>query len=115
MIKQSKIWGETACLFQNENVEVHRFIADASTFCSRHRHAHKYNLFFVEEGELEVTIHNDNGISDVTVLHAGDQTVVAPGVDHRFYAICKTIALEIYWVGLNPSDIIRIDTGGRHE
>jgi hypothetical protein len=34
-------------------------------------------------------------------------------VDHRFVALEDTKALEVYWTDcLDPTDIVRIDTGG---
>ena len=54
--------------------------------------------------------------TDETILTDGMFSDVPPGVDHRFDALEDTKALEVYWVdGLDPSDIVRKDTGGLRE
>ena len=69
----------------------------------------------VLEGELKVTIYKDGG-QDETILTDGMFSDVPPMVDHRFEAMEDTKALEVYWIdSLDPTDIVRVDTGGRNE
>lgn len=112
MIKQSKIWGTTEKIASNGNFEVHRIEILQGGYCSEHKHIAKHNMFYVESGELEITQYNDNGINDVTVISDGEQTAVAPGVWHKFRAICDTIAYEIYWSEPIGEDIVRRSVGG---
>jgi len=112
MIKQSKIWGETAKLFTKNNVEIHRIEINKGGYCSEHLHEYKYNQFFVESGEIEVTIFRDNGIEETTILKDYDQTTVPPKLIHKFKANKDTIAYEIYWVAMEGTDIIRRTVGG---
>ena len=64
------------------------------------------------EGALKVIIYKQDS-EDETVLTDGMFSDVPPGVDHRFEALEDTKALEVYWIdGLNPSDIVRKDSGG---
>lgn len=115
-MKAGKIWGTTEALFNMNNVEVHRISINAGGYCSQHRHAHKWNAFYVEKGELRIEVWSTlGGICDVTTLQAGDMLNVRPGDYHRFMALTDVEALEIYWVSLNAEDIIREDVGGRDE
>jgi mannose-6-phosphate isomerase-like protein (cupin superfamily) len=112
-MKENKIWGETALIWMGNNSEVHRIKVDAGGYCSKHYHKTKFNLFFVESGELVIDVWNDNGIVDKTVLKDGESTAVPPGVFHKFTATKDTQALEVYWVHLKTDDIVREDTGGK--
>ena len=112
MNQQGKIWGRTAKLFSRNNVEVHRIEAVPGGYCSQHRHAQKWNLFFVESGTLEITIWQAEGRMDVTRLNAGECCSVPPGLYHRFEAVTDVVALEVYWTELSGNDIDRSDTGG---
>ena len=49
---------------------------------------------------------------DKTIISTGEMTIVKPGAYHKFEALEDTICYEIYWVELNPSDIVREDIGG---
>ena len=116
IIVQGKIWGKTSCLFHKNNVEIHRIEVKNNGYCSKHKHEHKFNLFFIEEGELEITIYRtdaNTSIEDVTTLTDGESTYVEPGLYHKFMAKRDSIAYEIYWVELDPADIIREARGGR--
>lgn len=111
--KLGKIWGNTCNIFNKNNVEIHRIEIKKGGFCSKHQHAHKYNLFFVESGRLKVVVcKNDYNLEDITILEAGESTIVPYGEYHRFEALEKTICYEIYWVELDTQDIIRDDCGG---
>ncbi len=110
---QGKVWGTTQCVFHSDSVEVHHACVAAGGYCSEHIHTTKFNRFVVLSGELEVLIFQGD-IADVTVLRAGMCTDVPPGVYHMFRARQDTQLVEIYWAALNPADIVRRSTGGRH-
>jgi len=116
MSRYGKVWGVTEKLFRRNNVEIHRFEANAGSHCSLHKHEHKTNLFYVESGKLKVEVHqNDYDLVDETILEPGDVTEVGPGVYHRFVAIEDTVCYEIYWVTLDERDIVREDVGSAEE
>lgn len=113
MNTQGKIWGNTAELFNKNNVEIHRIETNKGGFCSKHKHEHKYNAFFVERGKLLVTVwKNDYNLIDQTIIGDQQMTIVKPGEFHKFESLEDTIAYEIYWVELSSSDIVRENCGG---
>lgn len=112
-MKSGKIWGKTEALFSRNNVEVHRIEVEQGGYCSRHKHRGKWNMFFIESGELEVLQYKDDGAHDTTILVAGDNCAVPPGELHQFRAITDVIAYELYWVELDANDIVRETVGGK--
>lgn len=113
-VLQGKVWGTTQCIFSSSNVEVHRIDARKGGYCSQHCHRGKYNLFYVERGRLKVTVFRGDA-GDDTVLTPGMSTSVAPGERHMFEALDDTVALEIYYVQLDPDDIERYTQGGTRQ
>lgn len=109
---QGKVWGHTQRLFCANNVQVDRLFARAGFQCSRHKHTAKANMFFVETGRILVRTVKD-GLADETELGPGQSTVVKPGDEHQFVAITDAEVLEIYWVTLDPDDIVRSTQGGQ--
>ncbi len=108
-----KAWGLTQTLFNKNNVEIHRIEINQGGFCSKHRHLHKYNAFFVERGKLRVSVWKDDyDLIDETIIEAGGLTVVEPGEFHQFHAMESTVAFEIYWVEITK-DIERESCGGQ--
>jgi len=113
MPKQGKVWGETQLIFRNEAAEFHRIEATAGSYCSKHKHEHKYNKFFCEHGVMDIEVwQNDYALVDVTTIQAGESTTVPPGCFHRFKAVTDCVVYEIYWVSLEGKDIVRDDVGG---
>ena len=114
-MKQGKVWGETCHLFGKNNVSIHRIEIKSGGYCSKHKHNHKYNLFFVEKGDIEVHVwKNDYDLKDVTKIKEGESTTVKPGEYHKFFNRSESTAIvyEIYWTELNENDIVREDVGG---
>lgn len=112
-MKAGKVWGSTQLLLNKNNVEMHRIEIKDNGYCSKHKHEHKWNLFYVESGELEITVWKKSyDLCDVTVLRPGEMTAVGPGEFHQFHALSDVVAYEIYWVDLDTSDIVRESVGG---
>lgn len=113
-MKIGKIWGNTRQLLKNPFIEVHLINIHPNSHCSLHAHKHKWNMFFVVYGELDIEVHkNDYELVDVTRLRASESTTVSPGEYHRFKTNnqgCQ--ALEIYYLSPIQEDIIRKDVGG---
>ena len=109
-----KIWGQTAELFKNSNVEIHRLEITKDGYCSKHKHLHKFNMFFVERGQVEIRVwKNDYSLVDTTILNTHDIHVVEPGEFHQFKVLKSGVMFEIYWVELRSCDIEREEIGGQ--
>lgn len=113
MLTQGKVWGETTEIFKNMNTEVHYLEINKNGFCSEHKHSHKYNIFFIIEGQLRIKIwRKKNEEPDVTVIGEMGWSAVPPGTWHQFEATENTKCLEIYQVFLEGDDIMRRKVGG---
>jgi len=115
---RGKIWGSTNCIFAKNNVEIHRIEIKKGGYCSLHKHIGKWNLFYVEQGRIEVRIDRSDAnvvITDKTVLCAGDSTYVEPGQYHQFLGLEDSVVFEVYWTELFTDDIVRKTVGGRQE
>ena len=116
-MKSGKVWGSTTELLKTSFVEFHRIVVQTGFRCSKHKHEHKWNAFYVESGTLEVHVFkSDYGLEDVTTLTAGDFMTIRPGEYHYF--VGKTpldghvVAFEIYYPEPLSEDIIRENVGG---
>jgi len=109
---EGKIWGETVEFFRNAIVSAHHLSIKRGAWCSEHRHARKYNVFYVIDGKLEITIWRDDDVKDITILTNGQSTAIPPDFFHKFYAIEDTECIEIYQVFLEDPDIERRTKGG---
>jgi mannose-6-phosphate isomerase-like protein (cupin superfamily) len=116
-MKNGKTWGETKLLFSNDNFEVHRIDIKQDMHCSKHKHVHKHNIFYVERGKLRVKVwKNDYDLVDETTLKAGDIMDVAPGEYHQFETMDeRTVAFEIYYSEPISGDIVRETCGGKND
>lgn len=111
-----KIWGITECIFNKNNVSIHRISINKGGTCSKHYHEHKHNTFYIEKGKLKILIwQQDYALMDETTLTSGQSTSIKPGLNHQFLAIEDTIAYEIYHVELADEDIVREGCGSNGE
>ena len=111
-MKTGKVWGETVKILDTPVAELHRISVKAGYRCSQHKHAHKWNGFFVESGVLEIHVKKSAyNLTDITVLRAGEFTSVTPGEEHFFLCKEDCVAFEIYYPSLLSEDIQRIDVG----
>ncbi len=114
MFISGKIWGKASEIFNKNNVSIHRLLIYKNTMCSRHKHEHKYNIFFVESGKILVKEwKNEYALIDETILENGQMCIVSPGTYHEFNGLEDSIVYEIYYVELNNNDIIRENTGSK--
>ena len=112
-MKNNKVWGLTELLFCNENFEVHRIETKAGGYSSEHKHDHKFNMFFVERGKINIHVwKNDYDLCDVTELKAREGTGVFPGEWHKFESIEDSVVYEIYYPQPIGKDIERRNVGG---
>ena len=115
IVVRGKVWGNTSTIFNKFNTKIARIEVHKGGYCSNHKHANNFNMFFVETGKLKITIYrNDAGmiIEDITILGPCGMTYVEPTLLHSFEALEDTVAYEIYWVEMNDDDIHRETAGG---
>lgn len=107
-----KVWGATRLVKANPAFELHHITVNQGGQCSKHKHQHKVNGFYVLKGRLAIDVwKTDYPLTDETILEAGDYGEVRPGEYHRFRALTDVEALEVYFVRLDPDDIQREDHG----
>lgn len=117
-MKENKVWGITSPIWNGNNVEFHRIEVKEGGYCSKHLHEHKFNMFYVEYGELEISIWKEHGYEkdedmiDKTIIVDDESTIIEPKQYHMFKALKDTVAYEIYWVSLEKDDIKRMNQGG---
>lgn len=116
---QGKIWGTTQCIFHHDNVEMHRIEVKPGGYCSIHHHRNKFNMFYIERGQLLVRIFRGDNVeakpTDTSTLTAGMFSLIKPGERHQFEAVHDTVAYEVYWSILDTEDIVRDAEGGIRE
>lgn len=107
-----KVWGATRLVKANPGFEIHHISVKRDSQCSKHRHRHKVNGFYVISGQLAIDVwKSDYALVDTTVLKAGEYGEVRPGEYHRFRSLTDVEAIEVYFVRLDPDDIEREDVG----
>jgi mannose-6-phosphate isomerase-like protein (cupin superfamily) len=111
MNKEGKIWGSNVLLFSNNSVQINQIFIKKGGMCSKHKHSHKNNMFFVQSGKLLIEEWKESGIVDRTMLGPEQTTTIKNQNYHRFTALEDTNALEIYYLQIEENDIVREDTG----
>ena len=101
-------WGSKLNMFRNDLCEVSILSLIPQQRCSWHKHASKFNLFYVLEGELFVK--TDKGISR---LGEGEFFTTRPSEMHEFQTATEQAKIiEIMYVQYDPEDIYRDELGG---
>lgn len=112
-VYEDKAWGKTACVVQQTNFTVHHLIVVPNSYCSRHLHEHRYNGFFVTDGECIVREFPEGEPERDTLLKAGDYYEVPPGMQHKFISKTGCRMMEYYFTpDVREEDIIRFSLGG---
>lgn len=113
MIK-GKVWGNTEELLVTPLIEIHRINIAPHSQCSTHKHEHKWNMFYVVTGTIDIVVEkNDYNLTDVTHLYDDEYTSVKPNEFHRFENNSDDWAqvLEIYYLEPITEDIVRRNCG----
>jgi len=109
---EGKVWGKTRMLIANPFFEFYRIEITKGGVCSKHKHKHKINYFYIESGKLLIRVWKSNyNLVDETILGPGDFTQVQPGEYHQFEALEDSLAFELYWAEFNHNDIERETVG----
>ncbi len=114
MMTEGKVWGTTAEVFRGPGTAVHFLRIKAGGRSSEHRHTFKANRFVVLDGEVAIKVWRgaeDKPLVDTTILHAGSEFEVGPGIWHSFEARTDSTMIEVYTAGLQDPDIERRTQG----
>ena len=106
-----KVWGKRHRILLTDTVEIDYLELKANTFCSRHSHNHKINLFHVLKGKVRI----DSEFGKV-ILREGQAFKVSPPLKHRFVALEDSEMIECAFVEkgtIDAKDINREIQGGR--
>jgi quercetin dioxygenase-like cupin family protein len=111
--KHGKVWGLTQEIFNKNNVSINRISINKNSYCSKHCHQYKTNIFWIESGKILVEEwKKEYNLVDKTILQKGDCCSIPPNTYHKFTGLEDSIVYEIYYVELDNNDIIREDVGG---
>ena len=125
-MKEGKDWGEKIEIFDNGIISIDLLIDKKGGYCSEHYHLGRTNVFYILEGELEVTIFREKDwpgvidFEDKIILKPGESTRILPKsydpekpeLIHKFKAISNIKCIEICEARLYKKDIIRRISGG---
>lgn len=109
---EKRTWGEKDVLHLSDLAQLDFLLIYEGGYCSKHIHYHKYNLFHLICGKLEITLFTKSGEKKY-ILHENKRTMlIRPGVYHQFKALEKTECLEYSYVQYSEDDINRENEGG---
>lgn len=118
MQEETKIWGSVRHIFDGP-VSVSLLRVNAGGYSSIHRHAKRFNHFFVVSGCLKIRLYSDNGpdrVGATKILRAGESCTVRPGTLHKFETVESGQIVETYWTRdgtpAEHEDIERVSEGG---
>lgn len=108
MERTRKTWGEKENIFCNDLCEVSILRLEPMQRCSWHRHQAKYNLFYVQDGAINIQM------EDGTVrVNRGQIFTTRPGEWHEFQTgEHPARVIEIMYVKYEAEDIEREKVGG---
>ena len=112
MTIEEKVWGDTLELFRNNTTSTHYLGIEEGGYCSEHRHAQKRNIFFVIEGELEITEWYGKQVSKTVLTPPSGIFTIPPGVWHMSRALTYVVCVEVYDYMYDGIDIERRVEGG---
>jgi mannose-6-phosphate isomerase-like protein (cupin superfamily) len=112
MKRTGKTWGQKNEIFRNDLCEVSVLYLKSWQRCSYHKHTSKFNLFFVNEGELYIKL--DNGVStEIHTVKEGGTFTTPPGQMHEFQTRENpAVITEVMYVEYDSEDIQREIIGG---
>jgi len=115
---EDKIWGKTLHLFYSPYAGVSYLKVEKDSWCSRHIHKERANIFISISAILEVEEQDLDGNETITLLEPGDSYEVPSGVLHRFKVLESGDVVEIYHADrggiVSFEDIHRKDVGGKN-
>ena len=115
---EDKVWGRVWHLFQSEQAATSFLFLRKGTYCSKHYHEERVNVFAVIRGQVLVETWNDEGdYLSPWVLTGGGVFTVQEKVPHRFRVLEDSEMVEVYYPEkeggkVRFDDIVRLEEGG---
>lgn len=115
---EPKVWGKTRHLFCTPHAAMSHLIVEKGSWCSKHTHRERANVFWCLSALVEIEEWELNGDILVTLLEPGDVYEVPSGVPHRFRVLEDGEMIEVYYADrggiVSIDDIDREELGGRN-
>jgi mannose-6-phosphate isomerase-like protein (cupin superfamily) len=120
MMWEDKIWGRVWHLFQSDQAATSFLFLKKGTYCSKHYHEERVNVFAVIRGEvaIEVWFNTERQEPDlIYYLAEGQSYEVLHQLVHRFRVLEDSEMVEVYYPGkeggkVRFDDIVRLEEGG---
>lgn len=116
---EDKCWGNVLHGFVNSNVAVSILNLNRDTWCSKHIHKERANVFWNLSALVEVQEWDLDGNEVITLLEPGDVYEVPSRTLHRFRVLEDGQMVEIYYADrggeVSAEDIDRKELGGRYD
>ena len=115
-MRYGKVWGSTETVFESPFAHIERINILPHSRCSEHDHKFRANGFHVFKGVLTIHVKkNTYGLTDATVLRAGQSTIVDP-LEFHYFETGRDGCEAIEWYTPQPldrHDIERRNVGAR--
>ena len=114
---ERKVWGRVMHVFASPRAAVSYLAVEAGSWCSRHYHQDRTNVFVSITAILEIKEWGPWGERSRLVKPGSSYTVPA-GILHQFHVLQDGEVIEIYYAehggNVRLDDIHRLDEGGRN-
>lgn len=101
-----KPWGEECWICLNTHYCFKRITLNAGHRTSLQYHERKIETNFIAEGRAEVSLQDEDGTLNTTVMAAGDSFSVDPNRIHRVTAITDVVMFEVSTPDVD--DVVRL-------
>ncbi len=117
---EDKVWGRVWHLFQSDQAATSFLFLKKGTYCSKHYHEERVNVFAVIRGEVVIEIWLDTKSRKPGLIYhlaEGQSYQVLPWINHRFRVLEDSEMVEVYYPGkeggkVRFNDIVRLEEGG---
>lgn len=115
---ETKIWGRTRCLEDNDRAIVHELECVQGGFCSFHFHMHRSNIFKVLNGKIRLVMCMGSLVQILDLdgtLQEKPSYSIPSRIPHQFQVLESGQMIEVYYPDGGDclsGDIVRISVGG---
>lgn len=114
---EGKIWGRVMHVFASPHAAVSYLLVEPGTYCSKHLHRIRANVFVCITATLEIVEWSDEGVQSSKLIRPGSSYEVPSERIHQFRVVHGGEVIEIYYADregeVDINDIVRFEEGGR--